>query len=363
VVSETAKNCKRKDLDSDSIYDTRMKHKLPAAEMVSHPDDIREKLEQRLGRLHAQQRLGIETDHEAQVFGQGLNFFHIENLPFSHALIEGVLRLSGLYWRGRRNASELRVKQNEVVLRRLPRPFDGFKILHLSDLHVDLSEGAMDCLFDLLPGLEYDLCVLTGDYRGKTSGPVDLVLAQMARLCEALKGQVFGILGNHDTVRMVPALEGMGIRMLLNESVALERGGQRIHLAGIDDAHFYRVDNIEKAAEAIPHEDFSILLSHTPEIYRQSAHAGFDLLLSGHTHGGQICLPGCIPITLDAILPRSFGSGAWKYGDMAGYTSVGAGSSVVPVRFNCPPEITLHCLRSGAQGRTSIRAVPDIERE
>ena len=340
-----------------------MKHPLPAAVKFPWTDDVPEKLEQRLGRLHARQRLGIETDHEAQVFGQGLNFFHIENLPFSHALIEGVLRLSGLYWQGRRNASELRVKQNEVALRRLPRPFDGFKILHLSDLHTDMSEEAMDCLFSLLPGLEYDLCVLTGDYRGKTFGPVDVVLAQMNRLREALKGQAFGILGNHDTVRMVPALEGMGIRMLLNESVALERGGQRIHLAGIDDAHFYRVDNIEKAAEAIPHEDFSILLSHTPEIYRQSAHAGFDLLLSGHTHGGQICLPGGIAITLDSVLPRSFGSGAWKYGDMAGYTSVGAGSSVVPVRFNCPPEITLHCLRSGAQGRSSIRAVPDIERE
>jgi uncharacterized protein len=242
-----------------------MKHPLSAAVKYSWTDDVPEKLEQRLGRLHARQRLGIETDHEAQVFGQGLNFFHIENLRFSHALIEGVLRLSGLYWQGRRNASELRVKQNEVVLRRLPRSFDGFKILHLSDLHTDMSEEAMDCLFDLLPGLEYDLCVLTGDYRGKTFGPVDVVLAQMTRLREALKGQAFGILGNHDTVRMVPALEGMGIRMLLNESVALERSGQRIHLAGIDDAHFYRVGNIEKAAEAIPHEDFSILLSHTPE--------------------------------------------------------------------------------------------------
>jgi uncharacterized protein len=341
----------------------RMKHPLSVAVTAPRPDDIGEKLEQRLGRRHARQRLGIETDHEALLFGQGLSFFQIENFPFSPVLIKGVLQLSGLYWRGRRNASELRVTCNDIVSRRLPRPFDGFKILHLSDLHIDMSEEAMDCLFALLPGLEYDLCVLTGDYRGKTSGPVDDVLAQMARLCEALKGQAFGILGNHDTVRMVPALEGMGIRMLLNESVALERSGQRIHLAGIDDAHFYRVDNIEKAAQAIPHEDFSILLSHTPEIYRQSAHAGFDLLLSGHTHGGQICLPGGIPITLDALLPRSFGSGAWKYGDMAGYTSVGAGSSVVPVRFNCPPEITLHCLRSGAQGRTSIRAVPDIERE
>ena len=74
-----------------------------------------------------------------------------------------------------------------------------------------------------------------------------------------------------------------------------------------------------------------------------------DLLLSGHTHGGQICLPGGIPLTLDATLPR-LRSGAWKYRDMAGYTSVGAGSSVIPVRFNCPPEITLHYLRSAGKG-------------
>src|SRR5262245_33422357 len=155
-----------------SIYDRHMKHSFPATVAAPRPDDIREKLEQRLGRLHARQRLGIETDHKAQVFGQGLNFFHVENFPF---FIGGALRLSGLYWRGRRNASKIRVTRNDIVSRRVPRTFSGFKILHLSDLHVDMSEGAMDCLFDLLPGLEYDLCVLTGDYRGKTSGPVDLV--------------------------------------------------------------------------------------------------------------------------------------------------------------------------------------------
>ena len=116
-------------------------------------------------------------------------------------------------------------------------------------------------------------------------------------------------------------------------------------LAGIDDAHFFRVDNIEKAALVIPHGEFSILLSHTPEIYRQAAHANFDLLLSGHTHGGQICLPGSIPIKLEAVLPRRMGAGAWQYHNMSGYTSVGAGTSVVPVRLNCPPEITLHRLR------------------
>jgi uncharacterized protein len=340
-----------------------MKHPLPVDVKVPHPDEIREKLEERLGRLHAQQRLGIETDHEAQIFGQGLNFFHIENLPFSPILIAGVLRLSGLYWRGRRNASEIRVTRNDIVSRRVPRSFDGFTILHLSDLHADMSEEAMSCVLDLLPSLEYDLCVLTGDYRGKTFGPYDLALAGMARLREVLNAPVYGVLGNHDTIRMVPSLERMGIKMLLNESVAIERGEHRIHVAGIDDAHFFRVDNIEKAADAIPHEEFSILLSHTPEIYRQAAHAGFDLLLSGHTHGGQICLPGGIALTLGSVLPRSFGSGAWSYGNMAGYTSVGAGSSVVPVRFNCPPEITVHCLRSAEQGRTSIRVVPDMERE
>jgi len=195
--------------------------------------------------------------------------------------------------------------------------------------------------------LRYDLCVLTGDYRGETFGAFQTCLASLFELRKLITGDAYGILGNHDSILMVPDLENMGIRMLLNEHIAIERGGARIYLAGIDDAHFYRVDNIEKAAAEIPEEAFSILLSHTPEIYRQAAHAGFDLLLSGHTHGGQICLPGGIPIILEAELPRSMAKGAWKYGDMAGYTSAGAGSSVVPVRFNCPPEITLHRLRVG----------------
>ena len=137
--------------------------------------------------------------------------------------------------------------------------------------------------------------------------------------------------------------------MLLNECVAIRSGSASIYLAGVDDAHFYRADNIEKAGADIPHQCVSILLSHTPEIYRQAAHAGFDLMLSGHTHGGQICLPGGIPILLEADLPRALARPA--RGDMlemAGYTSVGAGSSVLPVRFNNRPEITLHQLVRGA---------------
>jgi predicted MPP superfamily phosphohydrolase len=309
--------------------------------------EILSKLEQRLGRLHARQRLGIETEHEAQIFGQGLNFFHIENWYSIHSVIRTTLKLVGLYRRGCRNAERIVVRHNDIWFKDLPPLFDGFTMLHISDLHVDMNEGAMRHLMKLADDLQYDLCVLTGDYRGKTFGPFQAALNGIERVRAHLKDPVYGVLGNHDTIQMIPGLEAMGIRMLLNECETIVRGDQRIYLAGIDDAHYYRVDNIEKAGSQIPDGEFSILLSHTPEIYRQAAHADFNLLLSGHTHGGQICLPGSIPITLDSVLPRRIGAGAWQHHDMVGYTSVGAGSSIVAVRLNCPPEITLHHLRRG----------------
>jgi uncharacterized protein len=315
---------------------------------LRHPamnDEMRSKLEQRLGQLRARQRLAIETDHEAQIFGQGINFFHIENWYSVHSIIRTTLKLMGLYWRGLQNAARVQVRHNNIKLKTLPSRFNGFTILHISDLHVDMNEGAMRSLTELLPDLSYDLCVLTGDYRGKTFGPFDASLKGLARVRAYLQGPIYGVLGNHDTIQMVPGLEEMGIRILLNECEEILRGDQCIYLAGIDEAHYFRVDDIEKAASRVPHDGFSILLSHTPEIYRQAAHAGFDLLLSGHTHGGQICLPGSIPITLDSVLPRYMGSGAWKFHDMVGYTSVGVGSSIVAIRINCLPEITLHHLR------------------
>jgi predicted MPP superfamily phosphohydrolase len=303
------------------------------------------KLERRLGRLHAKQRLGIETDHEARIFGQGINFFHIENWYSIHSVIRTTLKLAGLYGRGRQNAESIQVRHNDVACKKVPSRFEGLTLLHISDLHVDMSEGAMRRLAELLPEMRYDVCVLTGDYRGPTFGPFDAALEGVAVLRSRLHDPIYGVLGNHDTIRMVPGLEEMGIRMLLNECESIGLGDQCIYLAGIDDAHYYRVDNIEKAAEQIPQDGFAILLSHTPEVYRQAAHAGFDLLLSGHTHGGQICLPGSIPITLSAALPRGMGSGAWTYQDMVGYTSTGAGTAIVAVRLNCLPEITLHHLR------------------
>lgn len=309
-------------------------------------DDVTTRLEQRLGRLHARLRLGVEADHEAQVFGQGINYFHFENLPRSHFLIKFFLIATGLYGRGCRNAANIAVKTNVIRSRKIPPSFDGFAILHVSDLHIDISGKAMDRLHEILPSVAYDICVLTGDYRGHTFGPYRPALDGMAMLCKLLnKRPIYGVLGNHDTIRMLPALEDMGVRMLLNECETIFRGSDRIHVSGIDDAHFYRADNLERARSDIPNHEFSMLLSHTPEIYQQAAHAEFDLLLSGHTHGGQICFPGQIPVTLGSVLPRRFGAGAWEYHTMQGYTSVGAGCSIVPARFNCQPEITIHYLK------------------
>ena len=318
-----------------------------AAAILSMDEDVLAKLEQRLGRVYARQRLGIENDHEAQLFGQGLNFFHIENWYSVHTVIRAALRLAGLYGRGVRNAADVELRHNVVRLKTLPARFDGYAILHISDMHADMCEPAMQRVIALLPGLRYDLCVLTGDYRGKTYGPFADCLAGVARVRAHLTGPVYGVLGNHDTIRMVPGLEAMGIRMLLNEAAAIRRGDDALYIAGIDDAHFYRVDNIEKTAAQIPHGACAVLLSHTPEVFRQAAHAGFSLLLGGHTHGGQICLPGAIAITLDSALPRALGAGPWRHHAMAGYTSVGAGSSIVAVRLNCRPEITLHRLVRG----------------
>jgi predicted MPP superfamily phosphohydrolase len=300
---------------------------------------------ERIGAEHVEQRLRTETEHEAQLFGQGTLFFNLENLYSAPSIIGTALKLAGLYARARKNADCVLVRRNVFTSLALPKNFDGFTMLHISDLHADISVGAMRHLVGIVGDLDYDICVLTGDYRGRTFGPFDESLSHIDALVARLRPPIYGILGNHDTIRMTPALEAMGIKMLFNECATIARGDDVIHLAGVDDAHFYRADDIGKVATQIPAGAFSILLSHTPETYREAAAAGFDLMLSGHTHGGQLCLPGGIPIKLEARLPRSMGAGAWRYAEMAGYTSVGAGTSLLPVRLNCPPEITLHTLR------------------
>jgi hypothetical protein len=160
---------------------------------------------------------------------------------------------------------------------------------------------------------------------------------------------VYGVLGNHDFVEIVQPLERAGMRFLLNEVVEIDHNGARFHIAGIDDPHFYRTHDLAGVRDRIPDDAFSILLSHSPETYRDAAAYGFSMMLSGHTHGGQICLPGGHALIKVCDVPRRLLAGAWTHRGMLGYTSVGTGSCGVPLRYFCPPEITLHRFEASAQ--------------
>lgn len=294
---------------------------------------------ERLG-AHARKRLEIEACNEAQA-----RSFRLREWYLAPALIRGCLRLVGMLRRARRNALDIQVVENELPVAGLDPAFEGFTLLHLSDLHVDINETFVPALIDRLADIEYDVCVMTGDYRSKIYGPIDATLDGMRRIRTVLHEPIYGVLGNHDSLALVTGLENLGMRMLMNEAVMLQRGEARIALVGIDDSHFYGLGSIAKAIVGVATELPSILLSHAPEVYRQAAQAGFDVMLCGHTHGGQICLPGGYPMTVDADVPRRMGRGAWRRRSMVGYTSPGAGTSIVDVRINCLPEITLHRLR------------------
>lgn len=314
-------------------------------EMLPDTDPELAALVRRLSPLHLRQRLNMESAHGKAVFGYGRTFFHLENWYSIHALIRGTLKLCGLYRRGLRNARAIAVTRHEAKLARLPAEFDGLRLLQLSDLHLDASDAFVHALIERVRSVEADATVITGDFRYRTHGDWRPALAQLERLRPHLPGSVHAILGNHDTIRMLPRIEALGIRLLMNEHVTLTRAAARLHIAGIDDPHFFEAGNLERAADGIPAADCAILLSHSPETWWQAAHAGFDLLLAGHTHGGQVCLPGGFPLMLNADCPRAYCRGAWRYRDLLGYTTTGAGSSIVDVRYNCPPEVVVHTLR------------------
>jgi hypothetical protein len=152
----------------------------------------------RIGSAHVERRLETEIQHEAQLFGQGLVVFNVENWKLAPGLVKFALKLSGLYARARRNADHVIIRRNSLTFPDLPPAFDNFTILHLTDLHADISVGAMRHLISFVGDLKYDICVLTGDYRGKTYGPFDKCLEIIGEVRAQLKGPIYGVLGNHD---------------------------------------------------------------------------------------------------------------------------------------------------------------------
>jgi len=312
----------------------RYRQPLPDAKAIAS-------LKERLGTIHVNQRLGIEQHHAVELFGHG-SWFHPENWISAQRLARTLLRWSGAGAIGRRLARRHQLIEHVVELDHLPDAADGLSLLHLTDLHLDMAEDTTPALIHSLAGVTADVAVLTGDFRARTYGGIDAVVTAMQQLRPHLPERCYAILGNHDCLAMVPAFEAIGIRMLLNESIALDDG---LILAGVDDPHYYRVDNLVKAMDGVAADASVVLLAHSPEIYRQAWAAGVDLMLSGHTHGGQVCFPWGTALTYDCHCPRQYCRGSWGCGALQGYTSTGCGTSMLDIRFFCPPELVIHRLK------------------
>lgn len=300
----------------------------------------------RMGMDRLGKRLERQALHWAGLDHQGEGLFFIERWIPLDRLAGLAMDAIGLGRVGRRAARQLRVERHVVASPCVPPDLDGFTLLQLSDLHLDLETGMDEVLRAVLPGLAYDVAVITGDYRNSTRDNYDKSIMHTAQLLAVLRPPIFGILGNHDFIEMAAALEGCGLHLLLNEAVFIGRGNARVYMAGLDDPHFYRTHDLDHVSHMPPDADvFRILLSHSPETWSE-AEGRFDLLLAGHTHGGQICLPGGFPVIRNGRCPARMLAGAWQEGSLRGYTSRGTGCCGVPMRFFCPPEITLHTLRS-----------------
>lgn len=303
-------------------------------------------LAQRLGRERLQHRLLQQASHWAGLAHQGSGIFRMEeHLPLD-AIIAFGLAATGLAGRAFRNHRSPQVVERTWRLARLPAAFENFRLLQLTDLHLDLDPGFIDALIPRVSALACDAVVITGDFRNSTRADFNPALDAARRLLAALPaGPRFGVLGNHDFIEQVPSLESAGLRMLLNEAACLERDGTKLWFAGIDDPHFYRTHDLAAASSGIPAGACIVLLSHSPEIADELPDGRFDLVLSGHTHGGQLCLPGgrWLHVPLKGQ-PAERVRGVWQAAGAQGYTSVGSGSCGVPARLNCPGEITLHHL-------------------
>ncbi len=309
-------------------------------------------LSARLGPAAFERRLQFQRQLEVDPESDEAGPINVQRMVRRMRVLTGLLRATGLAGWGRRNLLAVERRENLLRLPGLPAPFHGTRLLQLSDLHADLDPGIVPAVLRALAGWEYDAVVLTGDYRAHTHHEWDAALAACGQVARALRPGVpaFAVLGNHDPLEIVPGLEALGWRVLLNEAAPWRRAGAELWFAGVDDDHTYHNADIPRACAAIPPGACSILLSHTPSTYAEAAAAGFAGFLCGHTHGGQICLPGGFALLNNGHAPRWTIRGPWQFQNLRGYTSAGAGACRVPARFFCPPEITRHVLQESKSG-------------
>jgi predicted MPP superfamily phosphohydrolase len=245
-------------------------------------------------------------------------------------------------------ANTLSIERIEISLSRLPKKLDRFRILHLSDIHhspftgLDHIARAVTIASQLKP----DLIALTGDYvshEAKFIAPVSRVLGEL----RAPLG-VFACLGNHDhwtdADLVTRHLEKANIRVLVNEGLRIEAGDSSFWLGGVDD-HMVGKTDLPSALRGSFPDEFKLLLAHNPIIFRRAARAGVDLTLSGHTHGGQVRVRD----NDQRLIRRRRTAGLHELKDSQIYITRGIGTVVLPIRFQCPPEISVLELRAPAE--------------
>jgi predicted MPP superfamily phosphohydrolase len=250
------------------------------------------------------------------------------------------------------------VVQKEFFLAHLPEKLNGFTIAQLSDFHYDpfFSKHPLHAAISKVNDLRPDLIVLTGDFVSVPFTGDDRKGALAADPCAALLRKMtapyglWAVLGNHDAntdaAYVTRALQAQGIHVLVNQSIAIEREGAHFWLAGVDDV-LGGVADLGKTLKTVPSGEAVILLAHEPDFADRAAKFPVDLQLSGHSHGGQVRIPFLPPLYLPD-LAKKYVMGAYQVGQLQLYTNAGLGTIDIPIRLNCPPEITLIRLRSSS---------------
>ncbi len=255
-------------------------------------------------------------------------------------------------------ARALTVRRRTLTLPTLPEPFDGYRLLHISDLHLMRFGTIPRQLLSVLPTLPADLAAFTGDYKRHTYSsdrPIAGWMGRIVRACRTRDGAV-AVLGNKDTPGMKATFAPHGLRVLLNESVTIERGGRHINILGVHGPNPVREPTrAARLLDQLPSEGFRVLLAHTPDYVRLANERGIELVLAGDTHGGQILLPLLGALKVKSKLGRRYCRGVLREGNTLLHISSGCGTANVPFRFRCPPEVSVLSLRRGEPAQPEKR--------
>jgi hypothetical protein len=275
-----------------------------------------------------------------------------------HFLIGAGATAAGLaIYSGEIARHNLDITYRTISLSRLPSAFHGYRIAQLSDIHLDefTEPFFLEYIVHHLNALNPDIVLLTGDF--VTRGSLTFVAAPHAahRCAEILSTikcpLVYAVLGNHDVAvnahMVIRALNSVSIPVLVNQHIALDRNGDRIWLCGVDDPSA-SYPNLDLAIPAQTDDHLVILMAHGPdyadEVLTHPRGKFVDLMLSGHTHGGQICLPFVGPLVLPPM-GKKYPEGLFRLDRMQLYVNRGIGTVGLPFRVNCPPELTVITLQ------------------